>query len=132
MNINLHSISLLVANIKVNYNAKNKVSTAFRSKHLLNLLFFLKINGYISSYDFNKQSHKVTVHLKYRNSKPIIHSIYNYIKHNRKRTLSTLELKKLSKKHPLIIILTSQGFMFLNKAVKKNLTGILLFEIQLL
>lgn len=130
MSLNIKLLNNLLANIKVNYIAKNKYSKIKYNKNLLYLLHFLKKEGYIISYKLNKKVKNIYIYLKYFKSKPLFTQIKFYSKPSSIYLVNNKSLKKIAKRNSFIIISTKKGLMFAKEASKRGYGGILLFEIN--
>ena len=130
MNLNIKLLNELFANMKGNYITNNKYSIINYNKSLFKILYFLKKEGYIISYQKNKKNTRIKIYLKYDKSTPFIFFSKVYIQSGNLKYYTFKELIIVDKKHPYLVISTKKGLMYVKQAISLNLGGVILLELK--
>jgi len=131
MTFNIALLHNLFANIKSSYKQKHEFATIKYHKGTLDLLYILRLENFINFYEVDSEFKKIFIYLRYsKNGRPLFFSLKMYLQAGRNLSFNYKELLVFYKTHPLSVLTTRKGILFISEAIKLNVGGILIFEIK--
>lgn len=131
MTFNISLMHNLFANMKSSYTLKHAYATIKYHKGTLDLLYILRLEGFINSYEVDLKNKKIYVYLRYVNGIPLSFSLHSYLHATKTSHYKYKELLIHYKKHPLCVVTTPKGILFISEAIKLNVGGTIIFEIKI-
>lgn len=130
MTFNISLLYNLLANIKTSYKLKQEFATIKYHKGTLDLLYILRLESFINLYEVDKEEKKIRIYLKYIHGRPLNFKLQMFIKPGEIWHYNYKELLEFYKKHPLCVVTTPKGLLYISEALKLNVGGTVIFEIK--
>ena len=102
--------------------SKQKLVTQKRKKICENFLKMLWIEGFITGYSISNKN-RLKIFLKYKNNKPVIHSIKSISKPSKKIYYSLKQIWKINSNKSFIIFSTNKGLKSISECKKLRIGG---------